>query len=198
MINFEEGKNYRLGLWEANTEYINNLSDWLIFATFTFRDDTHPDKAIRLYKNLIQSLNQNVYGKNYRRIVKHSYFSYVMGIEYQRRNVIHFHALFDAPVNFMRVHFYWNKLAGFAWLEKIQNLENVTRYISKYVLKSGDVEIYKKTKNFEPKIKPGWWHENKESLPDKTGIGIKESEEESRLLPGRSFKAIKQESLFNL
>jgi hypothetical protein len=66
----------------------------------TFRKETAPDVAKSKFKGLVKTLNQDVYGKRYTKKVGHSYFSYIQGIEYQRREVIHFHVLIDRPVNF--------------------------------------------------------------------------------------------------
>ena len=68
-------------------------------------------------------LNEETFGKRYTNYVGHSYFSYVASIEYQKRDVIHFHMLIDRPVDFRAVHKYWNIIAGFAKAELVQQNE---------------------------------------------------------------------------
>ena len=78
---------------KANAEWIAGLSDWIVFLTLTFREETAYDVAKAKYLRLVRELNKSVVGNQYTNFVKHSYFSYVLGIEYQRRGVIHFHVL---------------------------------------------------------------------------------------------------------
>lgn len=87
----------------------------------------------------------------------HSYFSYVAALEYQRRNVVHFHTLFDEPTDYQAIHGIWDQLSGFSWLTPVGDKVKVVEYVTKYVTKGGDLEIYKKIRHFEPISKPHWW-----------------------------------------
>ena len=133
------------------------LADWKVGLTLTFRDDKPYDSAIFCWKMLIRALNKELFGKHYTKIVKHSYFSYAYGIEYQRRDVIHFHAIMDKPVNFAKIHSLWNRWAGFAWTDIIKNHLGMVSYISKYNLKRGHVVVYKAKKDYVPNVLPSWW-----------------------------------------
>lgn len=150
-------KEIRKSLANDWASMIDQLADWKIFATLTFEDDVYPDVAKRKLYRLIRRLNEDVFGKKYRRIVGHSYFSYVIGIEYQIREVVHFHMLIDQPINFRLAHKLWNSWAGFAWFDKVKSQEDATKYLSKYVVKGGEVIPFTAKKKLTPKTLPYWW-----------------------------------------
>jgi hypothetical protein len=139
-------------------EWIVGMADWKTFSTLTYREETPPDKALRNLYTLIDMLNQNLIGKRYFRKVGHSYFSYVVGIEYQKRDVIHFHMLTDAPIDFCLLHRVWNSIAGFAWTEIIKDQLATANYVAKYVLKGGDIIPHKAEKPLFLKQYPFWWN----------------------------------------
>jgi hypothetical protein len=144
---------------EISQAYIDliNRKKWLSFITLTFKEETFPDVANRLFDYLVKCLNKEVFGNNYRRIVSKSYFSYSKGLEYQRRGIIHFHVLIDRPVNFCTIHKIWNEFAGFAHTSIIENRNAAISYVSKYALKGGQVDLYFAKTNFQPLVKPSWW-----------------------------------------
>jgi hypothetical protein len=108
-------------------------------------------------------LNTDLLGNNCKRIVKHSYFSYCVGIERQLRDVLHLHVITDRPLNFELLHRVWNAWSGWAWIDQINDRQGAAEYLTKYVLKGGEIltglvpqPVYK--------IKPGrerptWWIE---------------------------------------
>jgi hypothetical protein len=155
-------------LSDVTAEWIVGMADWKTFTTLTFREETPPDKALKYFNSLIRILNQDLIGKHYIHKVGHSYFSYVVGIEYQKRDVIHFHMLTDAPVNFGLIHRIWNHIAGFAWTEIIEDSIATINYVSKYVLKGGEIQVYKAEKPLFLKQYPFWWNgqANKGEKPD--------------------------------
>jgi hypothetical protein len=138
-------------------EWLLPLRPWSIFITLTFRDEKPPDVAKALLRRLIRTLNQDVFGKHYVKKVGHSYFSYIYAIEYQRRDVVHFHVLIDRPVNFDRIHILWNSWAGFAWTEIVKDPIDVIDYVCKYICKGGEVYPYIAKKEFSPDVLPYWW-----------------------------------------
>ena len=145
--------------------WILDLANWKVSLTLTFRDEKYHDVAIAYFKKLVRYLNKDVFGKQYKKIVKESYFSYALGIEYQRRGVIHFHAIVDRPVNFKRIHTLWNKWAGFAWIDNIRNQYDCVRYIAKYILKGGQNEVHKAKKLYMPEVIPHWWNDDQTNQP---------------------------------
>jgi len=128
--------------------FVNNLSEWVVFVTLTYKDECpYPDKAWMNYYALIADLNRRMFGKNYTRKVGHSYFSYAVAMEYQKRDVPHFHFLADQYIDFNYIHTAWGMKHGFAYIEKIKNSRNVCHYLAKYLLKGGEVSVYKKSYN---------------------------------------------------
>jgi hypothetical protein len=130
---------------------------WTTFTTLTFKNDTCEDVANHKFMGLIKDLNNSLLGKHYSKTVDHSYFSYAYVLEYQIREVVHYHVLIDKPINFDRLHNYWNKVAGFAFIEQIINIESSIRYVCKYITKGEDVSIYLAKKEYTPKNLPYWW-----------------------------------------
>jgi len=124
---------------QAYIEWLTGAASWRSFLTLTYRDPVHPETAMRDLRRLIRRLNEDMYGKRYRRRVGHSYFSYVVGVEYQVRDVLHFHMLVDEYVDYDFIHGYWGKAHGFAWIEPVTDSQGAIRYVTKYVFKDGHV-----------------------------------------------------------
>jgi hypothetical protein len=151
-------------LAEENSKWIYGLRPWTTFLTLTFKNETAPDVANALFKRLISTLNEEVFGKHYTRIVGHCYFSYVIGIEYQKRDVIHFHVLIDRPVDYKKIHTLWNAWAGFGWSEIIVDVDKVVNYVSKYIVKGGEILPYLAPKKYMPINIPFWWNDDQEDF----------------------------------
>ena len=154
--------------WIVRKDLRKKWSEWLskrqwrFFLTLTFRDVVYPNSALKLLNYLVRILNREVFGKHYTNYVGHSYFSYVASIEYQKRDVIHFHVLIDRPINFEKVHRFWNKFAGFAKIDQIKNNENAVYYVTKYITKTGEMALpYFAKKIKTPPFLPDWWKEQK-------------------------------------
>jgi len=140
--------------WET---FVRDFACWRSFLTLTFRDIVTRDQSEHLFRFLVQVLNQELYGNHYMRIVGHSYFSYVVGFEYQKRGALHLHAMVDKPIHFEFVHSIWNKVAGFAWIEPACDLDRLVPYISKYVVKDGDLWVWKQEHFKMPAFVPMWF-----------------------------------------
>lgn len=137
-----------------------SMRNWRVFLTLTFREETYPETALRKLKYLIRILNEETFGLRYINYVGHSYFSYIASIEYQKRDVIHFHVLIDRPVNFQTIHKYWNAWAGFAKPELVKLNENAVYYLTKYITKNGEMGLpYFAKKLYTPTFLPNWWIE---------------------------------------
>ena len=94
-----------------------------------------------------------MYGQSYHRKGVGVYW--VLALEYQKRGAIHFHALIGADVNLNQVlsrkdqESRWDKLAGFSRIAPIDDrLAAVTNYLSKYVVKGGEIEVSETLKNW--------------------------------------------------
>ena len=118
------------------------------FATFTFETKVHPEAALKRWRFFTNQLNRSLYGRRWQRKV-HGGIHWILGIEFQKRGVIHFHALMgsaeDLNQQARRLSWmdYWNELAGFARIDAIRSNEAALRYVTKYVVKDGEIEFSK-------------------------------------------------------
>jgi len=124
---------------QAYVGWLAAAASWRSFITLTYRDPVHPELAMRHIRQIMRRLNEDLYGNRYRRKVGHSYFSYVIGIEYQKRDVLHFHMLVDQYVNYDLLHKYWGNAHGFVWIEPITDFIGALKYVTKYVFKDGTI-----------------------------------------------------------
>lgn len=116
--------------------------DW--FATLTFRDMVHPERADKLFRLWCSEINRSIWGPRWYK--KRQGIFWVRALELQRRGVIHFHALmsgrgFDLNDHARRLTYMdrWYELAGIARIE-VPRTEAVVNYVSKYVAKGGDID----------------------------------------------------------
>lgn len=153
-----ESRQVKKVLSNAEQEWLASLRSWKIFASLTFRDPIPPDVADRYFRRLVQLLNVRAFGKHYVKKFGHSYFSYVQALEFQRRDVVHFHFLADAPINFDLVHKWWGAAAGWAWIDQVRDEEKALEYVSKYIVKGGRLKHHlRDVEPWPPNEKPAWW-----------------------------------------
>jgi len=116
--------------------------DWQWFCTLTFRDVVHPEAADKSFRYFTSRLNRQLYGPRW---YKKAYggIPWVRALEYQRRGVIHFHALFADVEGVRRLSWMdeWDHIAGYARIEAIKDKWRVRRYVTKYCLKEGEIEL---------------------------------------------------------
>ncbi len=158
-------------LRDTYAKWLATLAPWSLFVTLTFREDRTEDVARGLFRRLVRVLNEEAFGKRYQRIVKHSYFSYVLAMEYQLREVVHLHFIADRPLHFRLLHDVWNVWAGFALTEIIRDPEGALKYVSKYVVKAEHPEIWVAKKQVMPVVMPSWWQESERSTGEGRGAG---------------------------
>ncbi len=132
-------------LQEAWIEFLGRYAfEW--FCTFTFVEVTHPESAYKRFLWFVNQLNCRLYGRNWRRNPYGGVY-WVNALEYQRRGVVHFHSLLGAPgdLNAMARRYewkrFWCEIAGIARIERIDSAVNVTAYVSKYVVKGGELDL---------------------------------------------------------
>lgn len=155
-------KSTREILSDAWVDYALNFAEWKSFITLTFREEKFPDVAMSLFKWWVKSNNEHAFGKRYNRVVGYSYFSYLVGMEYQSREVVHFHVLVDKPINYGLTHLLWGERCGFAWVDgNLKSSQKVVDYVCKYVMKGGQIDLYKAKKDYCPKVVPTWWLDEK-------------------------------------
>lgn len=127
----------------AYVEWIASLDDWEWYCHYTFREPVHPEQADKRYLRYIRDINRNIYGRRYR---EHGLgVPWVRGLEWQQRDVIHFHGLIGGGVSVLRRLTYmdkWNEENGFARILPYDKKLGALYYMVKYVLKGGEIDIY--------------------------------------------------------
>lgn len=131
-------------LSEAWASYLSRFQwDW--FVTLTFRESRHPEAADKLFRVWLNEINRALYGKRWRQKGQGVYW--VRCIEWQRRDVIHFHVLMsdtqDLNETMRRLSCMdrWRDLAGFSKIEKPKQQACVARYCAKYIVKGGEIDV---------------------------------------------------------
>lgn len=130
-------------LLEAWVEFLGRWPwDW--FGTLTFRGDAiHPESADKRFRVWVSKINRNLFGPRWS---KHGQgVRWVRALEFQRRDVLHFHVLLGAQglSDLMRLSWMdeWDKLAGWARIEAPKSQRRVTGYCAKYVAKGGELDL---------------------------------------------------------
>lgn len=128
--------------------------NWHWFLTLTFKPDhekasggMHPEKADKAFRVLLSKINREVYGVRwYKR--PDGGVMWARGQEFHKDGRIHFHAVAAAPnddlnnlTRRMRWVDWWWKEFGIARIEAPRSQEDVTGYVSKYVVKDGEVDF---------------------------------------------------------
>lgn len=122
-----------LGRWEW---------DW--FCTLTFRGTAvHPETAAKKSRLWLSKINRELFGSRWWK--KNRGVFWVRALEMQKRNVLHYHMLLRGAglKNLRRLYWMdeWNKIAGYARIEKPRETEAVRRYCAKYVAKGGEIDL---------------------------------------------------------
>jgi hypothetical protein len=114
---------------------------WEWFCTFTFREIVHPEAADKRFRVLISQANRVLYGHRWHQ--HGAGLRWVRALEYQKRDVIHYHALLAGVQDLRRLFWMdrWHELAGYARIEPIASADAVHRYVSKYVVKGGEIDL---------------------------------------------------------
>jgi hypothetical protein len=123
--------------------------DWAWFATFTFRDEVHPEAASKRFRVWASQLAGSYLGRNWRRKRERAP-QWVRGLEWQRRHVLHYHALVtNLPREYVdELHrSLWARMwfelgnTGFARIDPCNCRDEVYEYLSKYVTKGGEIDF---------------------------------------------------------
>jgi len=139
---------------EAWGQFIGKFEPYHWYSTFTFKDEVSQGRAEKQYHRIIRHINESLYGRRYRD--KGLGVTWVKAIERQKRGVLHIHALIGGEVwrlrrfTFMDV---WREGAyfsngkrfqanGFAKIEKYKRELGARHYLSKYVTKGGELDIF--------------------------------------------------------
>ena len=121
---------------------------WDLFVTLTDPGYPHPEAMVKRTRYLEAKVNDSLYGKGWKR--KGQGIETVTGLERQKRGSVHTHALWRLPDHDARdrSHFslaHWQKFAsdlgGWAWLQVPNSSADVCAYVSKYVVKDGELVL---------------------------------------------------------
>jgi hypothetical protein len=134
------GKSDASALQEAWIVFLRQWA-WQWFCTFTFREIVHPEAADKRFRLFVSMVNREHYGPRWYK--KGLGIQWVRALEYQRRGVIHYHALAAGVEALRRLTWMdiWQELAGYARIEPIRDRAAVRRYVSKYVVKGGELDL---------------------------------------------------------
>lgn len=118
----------------AWVDWIAELEDWEWYCHFTFREPVHPEQANKRYLRFIKDLNRHLFGRKYG---DHGQgVPWVRALEWQKRDVIHFHALIGGGVSVERRLTYmdkWNEENGFARILPYDKKKGAIYYMVKVV-----------------------------------------------------------------
>jgi len=149
----------KVELKEAWVEFIKRYEPYTWYVTLTFKEPKHPESADKAFFRWIRHINKCLYGRRYRE--KKKGVTYIKCMEYQKRDVIHFHCLIGDPHLYKLKRFdfieawkfdcYRSKelVNGYATIYKYNAARGAVNYCSKYVLKGGEIDVY---------ISPELWH----------------------------------------
>lgn len=118
------------------------------FATLTFEMNVHPEAAFKRYRRFTNEINRELYGRRWEK-QPHGGIHWIVATERQKRGVVHLHALMgdlnDLNLIARRLTWMdrWDEMAGFARIEAIHSGDAAIRYVTKYVIKDGDIEFSK-------------------------------------------------------
>jgi len=139
---------------EAWVKFIGHFEPYHWYATLTFKNEVSQGRAEKQFKRWIRFINECLYGRRYRN--KGTGVAWVKAIERQRRGVLHFHVLIGGDVWRLRRFTFmdlWREggysstgkrfqANGFAKIEKYRRELGARHYMSKYVTKNGELDIF--------------------------------------------------------
>lgn len=107
----------------------------------------HPEAADKAFRYFVSCINEQVYGQKWRRL-SHRGIQWARGQEFHKDGRLHFHALLSAPTDDLNRlisryawHEWWYREFGRNQLEQPRSQRDVAEYVSKYVVKDGDVDF---------------------------------------------------------
>ncbi len=108
---------------DAWGQFVNRWP-WEWFVTFTFAEDTHEERALKLFKVWKNKLNKELFGPRWHKKLPYGVY-WVMATERQKSGRIHLHGLISGVGNIRRLDWMDNwfdldKLAGFPRIHPVE------------------------------------------------------------------------------
>ena len=129
--------------WEALLDRYH----WDWFATFTFKDEVHPEAADKVFRVWMSKLQRSVAGVKWHTKPERT-VRWARGLEWQKRGVLHYHALLFHRQGLNQVAHRrtwqdtWEQLTGaFAQIRVCDSATAARAYIAKYCGKGGEVDL---------------------------------------------------------
>lgn len=120
------------------------LGGWEWVCHNTFAEPLHPEQAEKRFNRWIRDINRELFGRRYGAHGNGVFWA--RGTERQERDAIHYHALIGGGVRKLKRLSWmdsWHQDAeGFARIWPPADLQKSIRYVTKYQVKGGEVDIY--------------------------------------------------------
>lgn len=125
-----------------------SAAPWDVFFTLTDPGMSHPEHMAKRARYLEANINHALYGNHYRR--RGQGIETVTGLERQQRGSVHAHMLMRLPDHNVRDRSQfslgeWKRFAdglgGWSWPEIPRSQEDTVAYVTKYVVKEGDLML---------------------------------------------------------
>nr|WP_052756145.1 hypothetical protein [Lysobacter capsici] len=107
----------------------------------------HPEAADKAFRYFVSCVNREVYGPKWN-TRWHRGIQWARGSEFHKDGRLHFHALLSAPtadlnhlISRYTWHEWWYREFGRNQLEQPRSQHQVADYVSKYVVKDGQVDL---------------------------------------------------------
>jgi len=117
----------------------------------------HPEAADKAFRFFVSNINRELYGPAWHRRPHHG-IQWARGSEFHKDGRLHYHALLSAPTADLnsltsryRWHEWWYREFGRNQIEQPRSQNDVSAYVSKYVVKGGVVDF---SNNFGAWIPP--------------------------------------------
>lgn len=124
------------------------MQPWDLFVTLTSEKQTHPEAMLKRFRYCANNLSTYLYGRRWEK--RALGVQWVCGIERTKQGWPHSHALIRVPLVNAKDRDqldwgYWqnwfSKTGGFCWLEPVRSQADVIGYVTKYVVKDGELEL---------------------------------------------------------
>jgi len=135
------------GVREAWTSYLAQRP-WDLFLTLTSERRTHPEALHKRFRYAVHQISNDLYGRAATR--RSCPIEYVNGVERHKSGWPHSHALVRLPDvdldhrdQFSLEHWQrWiTETGGWCWLSRPRNQEHTVSYVTKYVVKDGELVL---------------------------------------------------------